>query len=248
MLTNAPINDILLISARRGLFYCPKLAQSRLGRLSRFLADDRNAPFLLEKIMDWRKLPRPYRKTGKFRNCLQCKKSFYVFKSRLSEKKYCSRKCKHLAQKQTMAGKNNHFYGKKHTKRTKELISLKHMGNHHSSQTEFKTGKNHFNWKGGISSTKEYKKLHCTKRHTLAGNLSIKQIQMLYEDNIKYFGTLTCYLCLEPIEFGQDCIEHKIPISRGGTNKYKNLAIAHRSCNAKKRSKTEKEYRKEIVK
>ncbi len=39
--------DTLITSAREGLFYCPNLAQSRLRRLSRFLADNRNAPFLL---------------------------------------------------------------------------------------------------------------------------------------------------------------------------------------------------------
>jgi len=63
-------------------------------------------------------------------------------------------------------------------------------------------------------------------------------IQRVYEDNIKKYGTLTCYLCLKPILFGKDCIEHKIPYSRGGTNNYENLGVAHRSCNSKKHNKT----------
>ena len=76
------------------------------------------------------------------------------------------------------------------------------------------------------------------------GKLSIKTIQLVYEDNIKKYGTLTCIYCLKPIQFGQDTLEHKQPLSRNGTNKYKNLAIACYSCNSRKNNKTEKEYRK----
>lgn len=77
-----------------------------------------------------------------------------------------------------------------------------------------------------------------------AGELSVKTIQLVYEDNIKKYGTLTCYLCLKPIEFGKDSLEHKIPLSRGGTNEYNNLAIAHFICNIRKHTKTELEYKK----
>lgn len=100
----------------------------------------------------------------------------------------------------------------------------------------------------GISKTKEYKRLHRRKYKILVRSgirLSIKTIQLIYEDNIKKYGTLTCYLCLKQISFGQDSLEHKIPLSRGGTNEYNNLAIACLSCNHKKHTKTEEEYRKE---
>lgn len=73
--------------------------------------------------------------------------------------------------------------------------------------------------------------------------LTKKLIQLIYENNIKKYGTLTCYLCLKYINFGDDNLEHKIPISRGGINEYNNLAVAHKNCNCKKHSKTEKEYR-----
>ena len=69
---------------------------------------------------------------------------------------------------------------------------------------------------------------------------------MIYEDNIKKFGTLTCYLCSHPVPFKKDHLEHKTPLSRGGTNEYSNLAIACQKCNLKKNNKTEAEYRKEI--
>jgi 5-methylcytosine-specific restriction endonuclease McrA len=80
------------------------------------------------------------------------------------------------------------------------------------------------------------------ERFRNGGKLTIKDIQQIYEDNIKQYSTLTCYLCLKPIEFGKDSLDHKIPLSRGGTNIKENLAIAHMRCNYKKHNKTEQEY------
>lgn len=76
--------------------------------------------------------------------------------------------------------------------------------------------------------------------------LKIAIIQQVYEDNIKRYGTLTCYLCLKPIEFGRDSLEHKIPSSRGGSNLKDNLDVACQHCNFSKQGKTEEEYRKYI--
>jgi 5-methylcytosine-specific restriction endonuclease McrA len=100
----------------------------------------------------------------------------------------------------------------------------------------------------GRSKTKEYRRMHDQKYRSLikgGGPLTIQTIQQVYEDNIKHYGTLTCYLCLNPIEFGNDHLEHKIPLSRGGTNDRDNLNIAHRSCNCRKQARTEEEYKKE---
>ena len=115
----------------------------------------------------------------------------------------------------------------------------------------FGEGKLNYGWKGGISYTKEYKKKYNQRSKLIrkkAGKLSVKVIQMVYEDNIKQYGTLTCYLCLEPINFGQDTLEHKIPLCRGGLNECSNLAIAHFHCNCKKHNKTESEYRNGLQK
>jgi len=100
-----------------------------------------------------------------------------------------------------------------------------------------------------FSKTKAYRRLQRQKRKALmkgGGKLTIKTIQLVYEDNIKRYGTLTCYLCLEPIEFGKDTLEHKTPLSRGGTNEYNNLGIACQKCNFSKSNKTEEEYRRII--
>ena len=83
------------------------------------------------------------------------------------------------------------------------------------------------------------------RRHQLKANskLTLQLIQQIYEDNIKRFGTLTCYLCLQPIPFGKDHLEHRVPVSKGGTNNYENLAIACQKCNCSKHTKTESEFR-----
>jgi len=75
-----------------------------------------------------------------------------------------------------------------------------------------------------------------------AGKLTIKTIQLVYEDNIKRYGTLTCYLCLKPIKMQKEHLEHKTPLSRGGSNDYENLGISCSQCNIRKRNKTVDEY------
>jgi len=106
-------------------------------------------------------------------------------------------------------------------------------------------GSNHHMWKGGISKTPEYIRLTSKTRKALsrnAGELSIKTVQLVYEDSIKKYGTLTCYLCELPIEFGKDELEHKTPLIRGGTNEYNNLGVACVKCNHKKHTKTVEEF------
>lgn len=88
--------------------------------------------------------------------------------------------------------------------------------------------------------------LYAEKRRSLevgVGALTYEKIQRVYEDNIKKHGTLTCILCDKSIIFGQDSLEHLIPLSRGGTNDYENLGVAHKICNSGKGKKTLIEWR-----
>lgn len=87
----------------------------------------------------------------------------------------------------------------------------------------------------------KYKVKEANYRYT--GKLTLATLQLVYEDNIKKYGTLTCYLCLKPIPFSEDSLDHKIAASKGGTNDYNNLGVAHKLCNNKKRTKTDDEYR-----
>ena len=54
-----------------------------------------------------------------------------------------------------------------------------------------------------------------------------------------------CYLCSKQLYARFDDppeIEHKVPVSRGGANEVSNVALAHKSCNSKKRARTHEEY------
>jgi 5-methylcytosine-specific restriction endonuclease McrA len=113
-----------------------------------------------------------------------------------------------------------------------------------------KTGRSK-KYQNGLSKTREYTIAINHRRRMLfkkGGDLSVQTVQMIYEDNIKKYGTLTCYLCLQPILFGKDNLEHKIPLIRGGTNERKNLDIACQRCNNKKYNRTEIEYRQILKK
>ena len=83
----------------------------------------------------------------------------------------------------------------------------------------------------------------CSAKRRAIGKISTEVVQEVYEDNIKEYGTLTCYLCLNPIVFGQDALEHKVPISKGGTNLRSNLNVSHRSCNSRKSDMSLEKYK-----
>lgn len=159
--------------------------------------------------------------------------------------------------------------GSKHTEEAKRKMSATRIARKRG------VGVSNGSWKGGVSKDKEYRrkqrrewrhKVGKSKRYRheiiavpkkvygqrykalkkAGGELPIARIQMVYEDNIKKYGTLTCYLCENPILFGKDNLEHKAPLSRGGTNEYKNLGVACFKCNRKKGKKTVEEYKEEV--
>lgn len=55
---------------------------------------------------------------------------------------------------------------------------------------------------------------------------------------------LTCYYCSTVLLPEQAHIEHKTPVSRGGTNSRANLVLACAACNLSKGRKTEAEFRR----
>jgi 5-methylcytosine-specific restriction endonuclease McrA len=61
--------------------------------------------------------------------------------------------------------------------------------------------------------------------------------------NLEY-GEIVCYYCNVSLEPEAVHIEHKLPVSRGGTNSRKNLVLACASCNLRKGTKTEPEFRR----
>ena len=52
-----------------------------------------------------------------------------------------------------------------------------------------------------------------------------------------------CYLCGAPVAFSAMHLEHKTPLSRGGLHEYANVGLACGTCNVRKNTKTETEFR-----
>lgn len=81
---------------------------------------------------------------------------------------------------------------------------------------------------------------HFSKKYNLynpnAYKVTFEDIKLLYSQH-------SCFYCKKELSEHEISIDHKIPVSRGGTNKLSNLVICCRSCNSKKRNKTEIEYR-----
>jgi len=89
---------------------------------------------------------------------------------------------------------------------------------------------------------KASRKASKARRRALTKDLKTATILRIYNENIKKYGVLTCYLCFKPIIDNDDCLEHSTPVTREGSNKYENLGIAHKSCNSKKYTKTLEEW------
>ena len=150
----------------------------------------------------------------------------------------------------TRRASGNAFFGKRHSLKTCKIMSSLKLGKPLSEQHKAKLrevalrGESSHFWKGGVSQDRQHRRLwhkvHTAKKYP--GEMPTQVLQMLYEDNIKHFGTLTCVYCKQPISFGEDTLDHKVPKTRGGTNEYDNLAIACQRCNNTKHTQTYDEF------
>lgn len=100
-------------------------------------------------------------------------------------------------------------------------------------------GKDSPNWKGG---KKARRLVHKHKRRALEqkadGNFTLHK----WRQKIKFYGN-HCYLCGIDLKDKETHLEHRIPLSRGGTNWIANIAPACADCNLSKHTKTESEFR-----
>lgn len=184
--------------------------------------------------------------------------------SKLPNREEILRRISETIKNQYKNGRKTWCEGKKLTNKQKSKMNMEGLkkGWGWSKGKKFTNTIGYGNWKDGRSLNKKsynkyfyYKnieksrnksRIYMHNRKTQGIRLTREILQRVYEDNIKQYGTLTCYLCLKQIKFGKDSLEHKIPISRGGTNFYSNLDIAHIKCNISKANKTVKEYEKYI--
>lgn|SRR3990167_1081912 len=180
--------------------------------------------------------------------CIYCKKQF--FKNHYHQK-YCNKECMAKAYTYKIdVNKIKDLYLKqlKSTLYIGKLLGIRHQTiAQHLKRDGIKLRPSGGNISRRIYSDKERllnRRIYQHNRTSKCPELSLKILQEIYENNIKQYGTLTCYLCEKSIKFGQDSIDHKIPVSKGGTNERINLEIAHRKCNSSKFTKTFDEYKK----
>ena len=150
--------------------------------------------------------------------CKYCKKVFIGRKRR----KFCTIKCywdwetgKPLSKeriekiKERTQGENNSFYGKKHTKESRLLMRKARLGKKLSKKTKRKiskalSGKNAYNWKGGISKDiNEYAKQRRknSPQIRLSGTISSQIRNSLKNKGGRHWETLVGYTL-------QDLMEH----------------------------------------
>lgn len=107
-------------------------------------------------------------------------------------------------------------------------------------------------WKANNPEKVKHHKLNDYSRHKRAYVLrALKRLRLLQgletdwsEQNIENLFEKQqglCYYCGCDISNGYD-IEHKIPISRGGSNLIENICLSCENCNSRKHTKTEEEF------
>lgn len=85
-----------------------------------------------------------------------------------------------------------------------------------------------------IQCNKEYR----ARSYRASGQASREQI----EARVAFFG-YQCVYCSGPFE----CVDHRIPLSRGGTNWPSNLVPACLRCNSSKRNRTPQEFKQYLL-
>lgn len=91
---------------------------------------------------------------------------------------------------------------------------------------------------------KQQERVHCiTRYYRHRSNEKIEGAEhFTLEDYKKLYSASTCYYCGKPLTDKEKSVDHKTPISRGGTNALDNLVISCMFCNRQKKDKTEEEY------
>ena len=85
-------------------------------------------------------------------------------------------------------------------------------------------------------------RIHANTRRVRKVNASGAFTREQFVSKCDYFGW-RCYLCRKPLTATTVVVEHRIPLSRGGSNWISNLAPSCKTCNQRKGKKTEREYK-----
>ena len=177
------------------------------------------------------------------KNCLQCNKGFKTIPAKIKRGwgKYCSTNCYIESQKKNKLGKNNPNWkggSPKCIKCDKQSSARPFRKARYCRNCYMKilsqNGKERWNWKGGISKTKEYKSHHDKlkrdkRRRNAVGSYTLAEWEAT---KMKFRYMCLCCKRSEPeIKLTRD---HVIPLIKGGLNTIENIQPLCRSCNNRK--------------
>jgi 5-methylcytosine-specific restriction endonuclease McrA len=92
-------------------------------------------------------------------------------------------------------------------------------------------------------STPKHKALHRLTQFRRRSRMEIQSDGTVTETLLnELYATERCYYCRSKVDPNNRTIDHRIPLSRGGSHSVKNLVMACHQCNSSKSDKTEAEY------
>jgi 5-methylcytosine-specific restriction endonuclease McrA len=81
---------------------------------------------------------------------------------------------------------------------------------------------------------------HFSKKYNL---YKADAYKVTLEDIKKLYSAKQCFYCSRELTEEEKTVDHKLPVSKGGTNEITNLVICCQTCNSKKSNQTAEEYR-----
>lgn len=88
------------------------------------------------------------------------------------------------------------------------------------------------NKSGRYNSLDDLVSLSIGEKNPPEAEIKVKRINLKKQKALLWEQSHVCFSCGKEIEtFDQATVEHKIPLSRGGSNRLSNLALSHGNCN-----------------
>lgn len=208
-------------SAKVKTEYCSRKCrmESRKNILCESCKKEFPVPKYLEKVAIY--CSQKCRQKGDYKNCVTCGARYFAPIKNFDNSKYCSNQCRFPE-----------YYEAKPFLDTYSDLKWCSFGLHIYLARDTPPDR---------KCCPECSRIKTNIRRSTIENNGGKFTSYQWQQKIEYYSN-RCYLCKESLVNKIVHIEHRIPISRGGTNWIANIAPACSKCNLKKGNKTEKEF------
>ena len=175
-------------------------------------------------------------KDGRRSKCKMCEKQYYQA-NREKKKKYYQENHEKILERRKQHYQENREkiieQQKQYRKENREQILEQKRQYHQANREKFAEWRKQYQ-QANPEKCRAYNQKRRALRRKAAGNATAAEIQARFD----YYGN-RCYYCGCD---GPMQIEHRIPLSRGGTHYPANIVPACQSCNCSKSTKTESEF------